>query len=144
YPGGTSTRWSGGRDTPSSLTGWRSGRGGGTPTAAARRGGARAATAGRQPAGDALGGALPQGRHRVEKVLVRLGHADLVDEELHPLHGVELGERLSEEPEPLELVPLDQELFLPRPRLLDVDRREDALVHQPPVQLDLHVAGPLE
>src|SRR5882672_7765506 len=81
--------------------------------------------------------------HRGQEFLVRLGELELVQQQLHPLDGVELGERLAKEPDLLELVLLEEQLFLPRARLLDVDGREDPLVHQPAVEVDLHVAGPL-
>ncbi len=38
----------------------------------------------------------------------------------------------------------EQELLLAGAGAVDVDRREDALVHQPAVEVDLHVAGALE
>src|SRR5437667_2163791 len=82
--------------------------------------------------------------HRGQEFLVRLRELELVQQELHALHGVELGERLAQEPDLLELVLLEEQLFLPRPRLLDVDRGEDPLVHQPAIEMDLHVARPLE
>src|SRR4029450_10038734 len=82
--------------------------------------------------------------HRGEELLVGPGELELVEQELHPLHRVELGERLAEEPDLLELVLLEEKLFLPGARLLDVDGREDALVHQPPVEMDFHVAGAFE
>src|SRR5436309_8279642 len=56
---------------------------------------------------------LAEGRHRVEEVFVRLGHPDLVDQELHRLDRIELGEGLPEEPQPLELVALDEEFLFP-------------------------------
>src|SRR5499426_1433967 len=82
--------------------------------------------------------------HRGQELLVRLGELELVQQELHPLDRVELGERLAKEPDLLQLVLLEEQLFLPRARLLDVDGREAPLVHQPAVEMDLHVAGTLE
>src|SRR6266545_1763118 len=89
-------------------------------------------------------GESPHRVHRGQEFLVRLRELELVQQELHALHGVELGERLAQEPDLLELVLLEEQLFLPRARLLDVDRREDPLVHQPAIEMNLHVAGPLE
>src|SRR5207247_7505702 len=82
--------------------------------------------------------------HRSQELLVGLGELELVQQELHSLDRVELGQRLAEEPDLLELVLLEEQLFLPGPGLLDVDRGEDPLVHQPAVQVALHVAGALE
>src|SRR5574341_2147044 len=87
---------------------------------------------------------LPHAVHGREEFAVRLRELELVEQELHRLHGVQLGEGLAQEPDLLELVLLEEQLFLARARLLDVDRREDALVHEPTVQVDLHVARALE
>src|SRR3989441_12704525 len=89
-------------------------------------------------------GGSPHRVHRGQELLVRLRELELVQQELHALHGVELGERLAQEPDLLELVLLEEQLFLPRARLLDVDRREDPLVHEPAIEMNLHVTGPLE
>src|SRR5215831_7190709 len=87
---------------------------------------------------------LPHLAHRAQEVLVGLGQLDLVEQELHGFHGVELGQGLAEEPDLLELVLLQEELFLAGARLLDVDGGEDPLVHEAPVEMHLHVAGALE
>src|SRR5947208_10066999 len=87
---------------------------------------------------------LPQAVHGGQELFVRLGELELVEQQLHGFHGVQLGERLAEEPDLLQLVLLEQELFLPCAGLFDVDGRENALVHQPAVQVDLHVTRALE
>src|SRR5204863_466504 len=87
---------------------------------------------------------LPHAVHGGEELLVALGLLELVEEELHRLDRIQLRERLAQQPDLLELVLLEQELFLPGAGLLDVDRREDALVHEASVQVHLHVAGALE
>src|SRR6266542_7051113 len=71
---------------------------------------------------------LAQLVHLVEEVLVGLRQLELVEQELHRLDGLQLGERLAEQADLLELVLLEEQLFLACPRLLDIDRREDALV----------------
>src|SRR3989442_1764028 len=87
---------------------------------------------------------LPHGVHGGEELLVGLGELELVQQQLHPLDGVELRQRLAQEPDLLQLVLLEEQLFLARARLLDVDGGEDALVHEAPVEMDFHVAGALE
>src|SRR5215510_15488092 len=75
---------------------------------------------------------LPHLAHGAQEVLVGLGQLDLVEQELHGFHGVELGQGLAEKPDLLELVLLQEELFLTGARLLDVDGGEDPLVHEAP------------
>src|SRR5439155_17248811 len=81
--------------------------------------------------------------HRVEELLVRLGAPDLVVQEFHRLDRVQLGEELAQDPDAVEHVARQQQLLLPRPRARRVHGREHALVHQAPVEVDLHVAGAL-
>src|SRR5262245_3339629 len=82
--------------------------------------------------------------HLVQEVLVALRQLELVQQELHRLDRIQLRERLPEEPDLLELILLEQQLLLAGSRLLDVDRREDSLVHLAPVEVDFHVARALE
>src|SRR5690349_7548451 len=82
--------------------------------------------------------------HRVEELLVVLRTPDLVVEEFHRLHRVQLGEELAEDPHPVEHFPGEQQLLFSCAGTGDVHRREHALVHQAPVEVDLHVAGALE
>src|SRR5438093_9992720 len=82
--------------------------------------------------------------HRVEDLLLRLRALDLVVQELHRLDRVQLGEQLPQDPDAVEHVARQEQLLLPRPRPRRVHGREHALVHQAPVEVDLHVAGPLE
>src|ERR1700675_3448746 len=82
--------------------------------------------------------------HLVQEVLIGLGELELVEQELHRLDGVELGQRLPKQPDLLQLVLLEEELFLAGAGLLDIDRGEDALVHEAPVEVHLHVTGALE
>jgi hypothetical protein len=82
--------------------------------------------------------------HGVEEVLVGLGLAELVDEKLDRLDLVHLAEDLAQDPDAVEVSLLDEELFLPGARPADINGREDPLVDEPAVEVDLHVAGALE
>ena len=79
--------------------------------------------------------------HGVEEVLVDLGFAELVDEQLDGLDLVHLAEDLAQDPDPVEVEFLDEELLLPRSGAADVDGREDPLVDETTVEVDLHVAN---
>src|SRR6185369_8054910 len=68
--------------------------------------------------------------HRVhggQELLVAAGLLELVEQELHGLDRIELGQGLAEQPDLLQLVLLQQQLLFSGARLLDVDGREDAL-----------------
>src|SRR5258707_11422508 len=81
--------------------------------------------------------------HQVQEVAIPLRALELVVEELHRLHRIELGQHLAEHPDSVEHTWAEEELLLAGPRAPDVDRREDALVHQTAVQMDLHGPGAL-
>src|SRR5262245_18319519 len=104
----------------------------------------RAGIAPRSTAHRPSGPDLPHRMHRGEELLVATRLLELVQQQLHGLDGVQLGQRLAQEPDLLQLVLLEQQLLLARAGLLDVDRREDPLVHEAPVEMDFHVAGALE
>src|SRR5919197_1801013 len=82
--------------------------------------------------------------HRIEELLVRLRTANLVVEELHRLDRVELREELAQDPHPVQHVARQEKLLLPGSRPRHVHGREHALIHEAPVEVDLHVAGTLE
>src|SRR5262249_9117950 len=82
--------------------------------------------------------------HRVEEFLVRLRAAHLGEQELHRVDGVQRVQELPQDPDPVELLLVHQELFLARAGPVDVEAREDALLHQLAVEDDLGVAGALE
>src|SRR5690606_16250052 len=82
--------------------------------------------------------------HHVEELLVALGRAHLVEQELHGGELVHVMEELAQDPDLLEHVGLDQELLAPGARAIDVDGRVDPLFHHPAVEVKLHVAGALE
>src|SRR5262245_37812037 len=82
--------------------------------------------------------------HRFQELLVAAGLRELVDEELHRFHRRLLVEELAEDPHLVQHRRLQQQLFLARPGLVDVDGREDAAVGQPAVEDELHVTRALE
>src|SRR5262249_40556000 len=69
---------------------------------------------------------------------------DLVVQELHGLDGVQLGQQLTENPDPVEHLPGQQELLLAGAGAGDVHGGEHATIHQASVEVDLHVPGALE
>src|SRR5439155_20335116 len=83
-------------------------------------------------------GDLPQ------ELLVRLGLADLVDEQLQAGRRFEGMEHAAKPPRQRQLFGRHEPLFLSSPRGLDVDGREHPLLGQAPVQSDLPVPGALE
>src|SRR5262245_57725524 len=93
---------------------------------------------------DAILGSRGSRVHRIEELLIRLRPADLVVQEFHGFDGVQLREELAQDPHPVQHLARDEELLLPGARPRDVHGREHALVHQAPVEVDLHVAGALE
>src|SRR5512136_20458 len=66
--------------------------------------------------------------HRIEELLVALRLLQPLQKQLHGLHGRERVQNFAEHPDALELPLVEQELLLARPRLVDVDRGEDALL----------------
>ncbi len=82
--------------------------------------------------------------HRVEEFRVRLRVLHLADEELDRSELVHRVQDLAQHPHLLELIGLRQQLFLAGARAVDVDRREDALLGDAPVEMDFAVAGALE
>src|SRR2546428_768760 len=77
--------------------------------------------------------------HGREEVLVGLGLRHPREQQLHRLYGRERREDLAEDPHAIQILFRDQQLFLPRAALLDVDRGEDAAVGELPIQMDLEV-----
>src|SRR5690349_9773359 len=82
--------------------------------------------------------------HRIEELLIRLRPPDLIVEEFHGLHRVQLGEQLAQYPQPIQDFSRQEQLLFARTGTRDVHRREHSLVHQAPVEMDLHVARALE
>ena len=82
--------------------------------------------------------------HHVKELAVIFGLANLVEQKLHRLDLIHVVEQLAEDPDLLEELGLDEELFLSGARPIDVDGRVDPLLGKPSLEVDLHVAGALE
>src|SRR5262245_7025727 len=82
--------------------------------------------------------------HRIEKIRVILGCSYLIQQEFRRFQFVHRVEELAQHPDLLQDVLLDEQLLAACTRLVDVDRREDALLVHAPVEVGLHVAGALE
>ena len=82
--------------------------------------------------------------HRIEEIFVGLRILHLVEQELHRIDGAHLHEDAAKHPHFLELAFLDQQLFLARAGLADVERWEDALVRNLAVKHDFRVACTLK
>src|SRR4029079_2587605 len=79
-----------------------------------------------------------------QELLVRLGRADLVDQQLERRTRVQGVEHAAQAPDQRQLLGRHEPLLLARPRGLDVDGGEDALLGQLPVEAQLLVPGALE
>ena len=82
--------------------------------------------------------------HLGEELSVVARLLEVRDEQLHGFNRREWVEHAAQHEDALQVLFRNQQLFLARPRSLDVDRREDALVHKLAVENDFHVAGALE
>src|SRR6185437_8765293 len=82
--------------------------------------------------------------HALEELLVRLGPAHLVGEEFHRVDDVQRVEERAEEPDALEDPLREEQLLLAGRALVDVEAREDALLHELAIEVDLAVARALE
>src|SRR6185437_308286 len=82
--------------------------------------------------------------HGGEEVAVALGLEQAIAEQLHGLGDRERVQHLAQHPDAVEVVLGDEQLLFARAGALDVNRGEDALVHELAVEDDLHVAGALE
>src|SRR6185436_19745459 len=78
--------------------------------------------------------------HHVEEVEVVLARLHLLEDELHRLDLVHRVEELSEDPALLQDLGLEQQLLAARSGLVEQDRRVDALLGHPAVEVDLAVA----
>src|ERR1035437_7879150 len=84
-------------------------------------------------------------RHRAEKLRVVLRLVEPLDEEIHRLHRRERVEGLADDPHAVQLLLLEEQLFLARARAVEDDGRENtAVVDELPVEVALHLAGPLD
>src|SRR5258708_1135937 len=82
--------------------------------------------------------------HRLEEFPVRLGVFHLVEQEFDGGELVHRVQQLAQNPHLGELTLVGDQLFLARTGAVDVDRRENTLLGDPPVEMDVAVAGALE
>src|SRR5437764_13155470 len=91
---------------------------------------------------------LRAGRRRLgdlgEELVVALGGADLVDQQLEALPLLERVQHPAELPDLLELVPVEQQLLVAGARRLDVNGGVDPPLGQPTVATQLHGASAIE
>src|SRR4051812_35151469 len=85
-----------------------------------------------------------QRTHIGQEVAIRLGLAELVDQQLHRFYRREWVQDFPQHPDALQVFPGNEQLFLTGAGALDIDGREDTLVDQFAVENDFHVAGALE
>src|SRR5262245_26716429 len=67
--------------------------------------------------------------HRLQEVAIPLGSPELIVEEFHRLHRVELGQDLAQDPHPVEHGLPQEQLFFAGSGAGNVHRGEDPLVH---------------
>src|SRR5579885_1399815 len=79
-----------------------------------------------------------------QELVVVLGLLHLVEEQFERLLRLERVQHPAQLPHDLQFVRREQDLFLAGTGRVDIDRREDPLVREPAVELELHVAGALE
>ena len=72
--------------------------------------------------------------HQVEKILVRLCFAHLVDDELDGIDGIHLLQEPAQDPDAVQVLLRGEELFLARAGADQVEGREDSPVGDPAVQ----------
>src|SRR5258705_5824599 len=85
--------------------------------------------------GDEIYSVLSRAGHRRQEFRIRLRLRKSSAEQLHGLNGRERIQHLAQNPDAIEFVRRHQEFFLARSRAVDIDSREDALVHQASVQI---------
>src|SRR5262245_17021539 len=83
-------------------------------------------------------------RERAQELGVALGLRDPVEQQLDALVRADRGQHPAHRPDHLERALLEEQLLAAGARALDVDRREDALLSELPVEDELRVAGALE
>src|SRR5687768_4763167 len=82
--------------------------------------------------------------HQRKEFLVRLRLLHLLDQERYGLFRRHVAKERPQEEDTVPLFLVEQQLFLARPRLEDVDRRIDALVRDLATEDEFHVARTLE
>src|SRR3954454_21258125 len=79
--------------------------------------------------------------HLHQELEVGLGLLHLLEQQLQRLLHLERMQHPAQLPDDLELLGRHEDLFLASARCIDIDRREDALVRELAVELELHVSG---
>ena len=82
--------------------------------------------------------------HGRQELGVALRLFDLIDQQLHTVHGVERIEHLAQDPDAVELIIIQQEFFFPGPGAVDINGRKHPLVHQSAIEMDFHITGAFE
>jgi hypothetical protein len=82
--------------------------------------------------------------HRNKKLFVRLGVLHFIHEEIHRFKRIHIGQVIAENPDALQRLFIEQQIIPAGAGGYNVNSREDALVRQFAVKLQLHVAGALE
>src|SRR6478672_8195747 len=82
--------------------------------------------------------------HRPKELGVAFRLAHLREQQLHRLDRRQRREHLAEHVDAVQVLLRQQQFFLPRAALLDVDGGEHATVHQLAIEVDFHVARALE
>src|ERR687891_418301 len=82
--------------------------------------------------------------HRVEELGVVLGFAHALDDHLHLFDARQRAERAAQQPDAAQIILWNQQFFLARAALLQIDGREDAFVRELAVEVDFQVARAFE
>ncbi|VTR70663.1 conserved hypothetical protein [Desulfosarcina cetonica] len=84
------------------------------------------------------------GIHGIQELAIILGSVHFFKQKFEAIRRIQGGEEFAQDPDPVQGIFIEQQFFLAGAGFLDVDGREDSLVGQAAIQLDLHVAGALE
>ena len=90
------------------------------------------------------GRALPHLLHRGQELLIRLGPGHLIQQKFHCFHRRQRIEHLTQYPDPVEILRVQQQLLFPRAATLDLDGRIYPLLGQLALEVELHVPRALE
>src|SRR5262249_16826020 len=82
--------------------------------------------------------------HRLDKVLVRFGMRDLIEQELHRVDRIHRMKHLAEDPEPVDDFLRNEHFFLTCRGLIDIQARENTLFHQLAIQVNFGITGTLK
>jgi len=82
--------------------------------------------------------------HRGKEFGIALGLAHLLQQKLHRFHGGQRVQNLPQNPDSVQFIPGNQQLFLPGSGPIDIDCWEHALIDKFAVEADFHVARTFE